>query len=78
LKALHTDAALIPTLPANLVENAAPLASLHEIAKQTQRLAHRNDGPLVKCMLDAIDTEALGRAYTYKNRVAELEKQPQA
>ncbi len=77
LKALHTDAALTPTLPANLVENAAPLASLHEIAKQTQRLINTNDGPLVKRMLEAIDTEAeaLGRAYVYKNRVAELEEQ---
>ncbi len=77
LKALHTDAALIPTLPANLVENAAPLASLHEIAKRTQRLINTHDGPLVKRMLEATDTEAeaLGRAYTYKNRVAELEKQ---
>ncbi len=77
LKALHTDAALTPTLPANLVENAAPLASFQEIAKRTQRLKHTNDSALVKCMLEAVDTEAeaLGRAYTYKNRVAELEKQ---
>jgi hypothetical protein len=54
LKALHTDAALIPTLPANLVENAAPLASIQEIAKRT----HRSGSHLVKSMLDAIDTEA--------------------
>ncbi len=68
---------LTSTLPANLIENAAPLASFQEIAKRTQHLAHRSDGPLVKRMLEAIDTEAeaLGRAYTYKNRVAELEKQ---
>ncbi len=77
LKALHTDAALIPTLPANLIENAAPLASFQEIAKRTQRLTHTSDSALVKCMLEAVDTEAeaLGRAYVYKNRVAELEKQ---
>jgi hypothetical protein len=73
LKALHTDAALIPTLPAKLVENAAPLASLQEIAKRT----HRSNPHLVKRMLDAIDTEAeaLTRAHTYQNRVTELEKQ---
>jgi hypothetical protein len=77
LKALHTDAALIPTLPANLVENAAPLASVQEIAKRTQHLTHPNQGPLMKRMIDAVDTEAeaLNRAYIYKNRVAELEKQ---
>ncbi len=45
-----------PLLPANLVENAAPPASLHEIAKRTQYATRRNYRPLVKRALDAIDT----------------------
>jgi hypothetical protein len=77
LKALHTDAALIPALPADLVENAAPLAAIQEIAKRTQHLTRPNPGPLMKRMLDAVDNEAeaLNRACMYKNRVAELEQQ---
>lgn len=76
LKALHTDAALIPTLPATLVENAAPLASIREIAKRTQHAARGGNSLLVKRMFDAIDTEAeaLAHAHHCQNRVAELEK----
>jgi hypothetical protein len=77
LKAFHTDAALIPTLPASLVESSSPLASFHEIAKRTQHLTGMSNGVLAKRMFQAVDNEAeaLSRAFTYQNRVAELEKQ---
>jgi hypothetical protein len=39
LKALQTDAALTPTLPAPFIERALPLASRTQIAKRTQALA---------------------------------------
>jgi hypothetical protein len=39
LKALQTDAALTPTLPAPIMERALPLASRTQIAKRTQALA---------------------------------------
>jgi hypothetical protein len=39
LKALQTDAALTPTLPAPFLERALPLASRMQIAKRTQALA---------------------------------------
>lgn len=58
LKALQTDAALTPTLPAPFIERSLPLASRMQIAKRTQALVLGDRRNGVEAFWSGADAEA--------------------
>jgi hypothetical protein len=67
LKALQTDAALTPTLPAPFLERALPLASRMQIAKRTQALALGDRKNGVEDFWSGADAEAAAVRSAFEN-----------
>jgi hypothetical protein len=67
LKALQTDAALTPTLPAPFLERALPLASRTQIAKRTQALALGDRKNGVDDFWSGADAEAFAVRCAFEN-----------
>ena len=67
IKALQTDAALTPTLPAPIMERALPLASRTQIAKRTQALALGDRKNGVEDFWSGADAEAAALKSAFEN-----------
>jgi hypothetical protein len=69
IKALQTDAALTPTLPAPMLERSLPLASRTQIAKRTQALALGDRKNGVEEFWSGADAEAAAVRSAFENAV---------